>query len=242
MSDKALVLFKSAREIQLAPELFSAQTASVLKPEAEKKRDEVVATADGVECIKSPAAQQVAANCLIEIQNLLVSIEEGRKALKKPFDDFGKKIQSDVAALIEPLEKQKVRLKKMMGDYQSELEREARAEQARRDAEVQRLEAERQKLEEAPPTKESEAKKEELNRQMGANLTIVEAPKATGVSTRPVKKFQVVDLAKLYLARPDLVKLEEKTADINKVIRAPGNEKIQIDGIRIYEEMEVVPR
>ena len=238
----AIVLFKSAREIQSAPELFSKQTASVLKPEAEKKRDEVVATASGVECIKSPAAQQIAANCLLEIQGLLSSIEEGRKALKKPFDDFGKKIQTDVAALIGPLEAEKARLKKMMGEYQSELEQKAREEQAVRDREVERLAQEREKLEQLAPTAETEARREEINRQMGANLVEAEAPKPAGVSTRPVRKFRVLDLAKLYAARPDLVKLEERAAEINKVIRAPGNESVLIDGLELYTEMEVVPR
>lgn len=236
------MLFKTAREIQLAPELFSLQTASVFKPEAETKRDEVVATAEGVECIKSPAAQQIAANCLIEIQNLLGVIEEGRKTLKKPFDDFGAKIQTEVKALIKPLEEQKARLKKMMGEYQADLERKARQEQAERDAEVNRLAQEKAKLEEAPPTAATEAKRQEIDQQMGANLIQVEAPKAKGVNMRPVRKFKVLDLAKLYAAHPELVKLEERTLEINKLIRAEGNEKLEVPGLELFTEMEVATR
>ncbi len=242
MSDAVLVLFKSAKDLQKAPDLFSEQAASVLTEGASSKRDEVVETAQNVECIKSPAAQQIAANCLVAIQDLLSGIETGRKILKKPFDDIGKRIQSDVATFIKPLEVEKERLKKLLGSYQVEVERQAREEQQRQDAELQRLEEEKAKLDAAPPTAETQQRSAQLEAEMGQNMKVIEPTKATGVSTRPVRKFAVVDLHKLYAVRPDLVKLEPNTALINATIRAEGNENLLLDGLTITTEMEVVPR
>lgn len=236
------MLFKSAKDLQTAPDLFSAQDATVLTVGASTKRDEVVETAQNVECIKSPAAQQIAANCLVAIQDLLGGIEMGRKILKKPFDDYGKKIQEDVAAFIKPLEAEKKRLKELLGSYQVEVERAARVEQARQDEEMRKLEQQQVELAAAPQTAETQQKQAQVEAQMGQNMKVVEAPKAQGVSTRPVRKFTVVDLHKLYAVRPDLVKLEPNTALINATIRAAGNEALLLDGLEIKTEMEVVPR
>jgi hypothetical protein len=147
-----------------------------------------------------------------------------------------------VAAFIKPLEEEKDRLKKLLATYQVEVERAAREEARKQEAELQRLEQERAALESAPQTAETALKVKQVEAQMGQNLQVNEAPRAQGVTTRPVRKFRVVDLNKLYAVRPDLVKLEASTAAINAVIRAPGNEKMVIDGLDIFEEMEVVAR
>jgi hypothetical protein len=232
-------LLKTAREIQLAPMSFVEQKDSVISPVGIAKRDGLLLKAQGVEEVRSVAAQQVAANMLNEVSTFLSEIEKARTTLKEPFLTFGRKIDQDIKEFVGVIDKEKSRLKDLLSGYQQKLEREATIEEAKRLAEIERLEAEKAKLDAKPDDDATVMlQREEIDKAIGKELVPKEVAKPAGVSIGKVWKFEVLDIKAFYAARPDLCNVEPRTAAINAVIRAEGGPR-SIPGLKIWETTEI---
>lgn len=166
-------------------------------------------------------------------------IEEERTRLVKPFNDGVKQINARFKSILQPLETAESDIKAKMLAFQQE---EARA------AEVARREAERLAAEEAARVA-AEFAAENLDRPdlpppppMPVAVT-PEAPKSTygafgGVSTvKKVWAFEVLDIAALAAARPDLVTVD--SAKVNAEIRGKGGD---IPGLRVFEKETIAVR
>jgi hypothetical protein len=62
-----------------------------------------------------------------------------------------------------------------------------------------------------------------------------EPPKPAGLSVKDKWQFEVIDAAKVYAARPDLCRIEVRTAEVNAAISAGVRE---IPGLRIWSELQ----
>lgn len=105
---------------------------------------------------------------------------------------------------------------------------------------AQKAEADRiehQKILDAECRAQEERRLEEA-RQRAMDMNLVAAPpKAAGARVRVSFDFTVTDIHALYRARPDLVKLEAKRADILAAISIPGAPAIP--GISVFESTKV---
>jgi chromosome segregation ATPase len=88
---------------------------------------------------------------------------------------------------------------------------------------------------------EAELRTATLHRQAEAALVVLEPAKAEGIAVSTKWKFEVLDAAEFYKARPDLCEIQVKTAEVNKVIRGPAGLH-EIPGLRIYSEIDVNSR
>ena len=62
-----------------------------------------------------------------------------------------------------------------------------------------------------------------------------EPPKPAGLSVKDKWQFEVLDAAAVYAARPDLCRIEVRTAEVNAAISAGVRE---IPGLRIWSELQ----
>jgi len=256
-----------------------------IQSDAYTRRSEIIETAKFCPPVVTDADTQAeVTNAIRDIRRLLKEVEDGRKTVKAPVLDIGRKIDAAAAEFIAPLETEAARLTKLLTVYEVEQQRIAReaevkrqAELARqqeeerkrqaeidrqaREAEIARLAAER--AERDAKTAEERAKAQEAARkameeaaalaaqkekeQAAAKLEQAElmrahapvAPKAAGTAVSQLWVFEVTDIKALHAARPELVDLYERRADITTRIRQGERE---IPGLRIYQDTRVTVR
>ncbi len=80
------------------------------------------------------------------------------------------------------------------------------------------------------------SREEEMRNNVLALQSLSPAP-VTGARQRVQMDYEMVDIAALYKARPDLVKLTEKRSDILAAINIPGQPTLP--GIRVFESTKV---
>lgn len=148
--------------------------------------------------------------------------------------------------LLNPLDQAETEVKKKMAAYQKKVQEEERAA---------RLLAEKLKQEEterllAEATKAAEQGNEMESEILFAQAEIIEtsqsaiqmqAPKATGVSTRTLYRARVIDETKVPVEVAGVVIRPVDLPAINKLAQASKG-KVQIPGIEIYEEQSVAVR
>lgn len=225
MSEVALL--KTTQDLDLG----RIETLSVVSDKGVNRRDELLLEAENVEQITTEKSQQVAANVLSDVSAFLSSVEQQRVALKAPYLSIGRKIDTDIGALIKKLTEEKERIKGLLKAHQIKLEREAVAEQERQNQEIAKLEAQRETA-----TAQQAAV---IDQKIGNAMTPVEVTRPKGVAVTAMRKFRVVDIHKLYAARQDLCDVAARTAAINAIIRLPGNEKLTIPGLEIFDDVDV---
>jgi hypothetical protein len=116
----------------------------------------------------------------------------------------------------------------------SKMEREAAAANLAKVAEASAAQTQR-------ADEEAELRTATLHRQAEAALVVLEPAKAEGIAVSTKWKFEVLDAAEFYKARPDLCEIQVKTAEVNKVIRGPAGLH-EIPGLRIFSEIDVNSR
>ena len=186
-------------------------------------------------------------------------MEDSRKKAKDPFFKIGKLIDGAAKEFVEQIDKEILRIKRLLSEYQRKVEEAAREEERRRQEELARIEAEERAAAKAIEAARAEIDSrgntaaaetqiaaqtqamERLALQAGAALVPAEVKKAEGSVVRKTWKFRVIDIHALYRARPDLVSVEPRTAEVNKVIRE-ANGTTQLPGIETYQDIDVSAR
>jgi len=283
-------LLKPADDIRLAPLALDKHTELTLRNEAAiRERDELLEAASGIECVRGETSQQMATDMLGKLQGMLSAGEKSRKEVKAPFIKIGKVIEAVWSSFSDPVEKEKARLKKLLTDYQLELDRIAAEEARKAAAEVARIEAEKRRVQEeaeriAREAAEAERKAQEaaaaatnaeerrkaqeaqlaaqaaaaiaqqkadlqaaqLSIQQAETVQVPAVTKAEGMTVKRTRVFQVTDMEALYHAYPRLVKMEPRTAEINKLIREQnedGSYKLAaVPGLELSMEVDVGAR
>lgn len=261
----------SAVQVEIATEAYSRR-AEIL--ETVKFAPKAITCAD---------TRQEVADALAAVNRLLKEVESGRKEVKAPVLDVGRKIDATAEEFSAPLavaqkalqavltkdaEEQARIAREAEAKRQAELKRqqdEQRARQAElnrqaREAEMARLAAERAALEaqnaEARAAAQEAARKAseqaaalaaQKEKEVAAAkleqaelMRVLVAPaKATGTTVRTPWTFDVMDIYELLKARPELVELTVRRADVLALIRTGTRE---IPGLVIRQETTVNAR
>lgn len=172
-------------------------------------RNAMLESARDIEQVVDAVSLQFAMVTLKELRDTMKAIEEKRKQIKSPILEFGKRIDTVASEFSAPIAVESVRIGRMVDDYATKQAQIAQQEERQRQAEMQRLERERQAamVKEQTATTSAEVAKaqEDAARLKAQQKAVVVAPPAAVKVAGTVMVWQFdVDAAALYKARPDL--------------------------------------
>lgn len=218
--------------------------------DALERRDSAVSWAQMFDEVTTPEQQVAAVEAMRPLKEIERQVEADRKAVKAPVLDLGRAVDDKAKDFIKPVVAELHRLSALVSHYQFEERKKAAEAEATRQAELRRQEEERRKA-------EAEARRIEAERQKAieagkpappppaplppppAPVTTPslfrEPPKPAGLSVKDKWQFEVLDAAAVYAARPDLCRIEVRTAEVNAAISAGVRE---IPGLRIWSELQ----
>ncbi len=226
----------------------------IISSEVQVKIDETQTLAKTYEnyTIDSIEKYQFSAQDLKAVKAKAKELTETRMSLTRPIEESKKKIIALFNAPLEFLVKAEGSIKRAMVGWQDEQEKIRQAEQARLDKLQQEKEAKLRAAAEKEAARianlktdaakeRATAKAEELKAQADATAEaqmVVESKveEVSGISTRKVWKFEVVDINEL--PREYMVADE---AYIGKIVRASQGKK-EIPGVKIYSENIIASR
>lgn len=148
-------------------------------------------------------------------------LDDERTISVKPLNDEVKEINAWFKPALDRLKQCETELKKIMGDYSLEKQKEQ-----------QRLLAEAAKAAEAALVTSSNPQQSVM--QLVQQATAAQAPKVAGVTVSKVWKWELVD--------PSQVPSEYWSIDASKLDAALKNGVREIPGVRVYEDARVIAR
>lgn len=199
----------------------------------------------------SVIADEFSMNCASDLasrmKSLIADVEDGRKAVKAPVLDLGKRIDSTASEFSTPISTEMNRVLGLIQGYLKKQRQAAEELERMRQEEIRRLELEKAKAEEivaAPFTvEESKQAQQTIAAVIVAKQAVsvpIQAPiKPKGIVTRSVPKIQVIDLHEVYKHNLDFVRIELNQSAVLAAIRAG---KIECPGLRITFEDQVEAR
>lgn len=206
-----------------------------IAPEAHQRREELVTASITCTQVRNDEESGEASHHVRRLAALRIEVEKSRKAVKEPVLAVGKKIDAAAKGFLTDVDAEEVRLKRLLGDYATEVAREkARREAAERAAaeaaRMAREEAERaaaaatetRKLSDVIAAKQAERELE------AARAARLDAADATADVFEPDNvrfawDFEAIDLAALARLHPHLVRIEPRRADIIAEIKAAAD-------------------
>jgi hypothetical protein len=241
------------------------EVSLTITAEAMLLRTRAIEKASKITAVTTAEEQATAVEAIAELKGLIKTMEASREDVKKPVLIFGRQIdakaaeyKSDLETVAKHLndmvqgffreEAKKAAARQKFLDDMAEKKRQRESEEARVAAEeAERLRKEAQQAETVQDSLNLTAKAQEAEqlaeqakeRANDVGPAQVAGPvKVAGMTAKNVWKHEVIDINALYSARPELVKLEPKTALINAAISTC---KI-IPGLRIWEEIDTTVR
>jgi hypothetical protein len=131
--------------------------------------------------VKNQEQNDEAVGAMRDVKALLNMVEKARKETKEPFLEACRVIDAQAAAFIEPLKAEQLRVNTAVGNYQQEVQAEARRVEQQRQADLRRIEeariAEQRRLEEEA-RKVREAAEDEARRIAEEQRRLKDAAKA----------------------------------------------------------------
>lgn len=209
-----------------------------ISPDAITRRDAAVSWAQMFDAVTTPEQQAEVVEAMKPLREIEKAVENDRKTVKAPVLDLGRAVDDKAKSFVEPVSHELKRLSNLVAQFQFEERRRAAEAEAQRQEEIRKAEEARRKAEDerrkaeaagrpAPPPPPPAPP-------LPPPLPFREPAKPAGLVVRDVWQFEVLDVRALYSARPELVKLDAKTAEINAAI-ARGERNIP--GLRIWSEM-----
>jgi hypothetical protein len=176
----------------------------------------------------------MAIDSMSEITRFKKDVEAARKSEVSPFNELVKRINDLFRPITESLEVAERAIKDKRTFYLKEKERVRQAEEAKR------LEEYNRKLEEERKKAAEEKREQKI---VTPPPVILQAPSTTHGSTgsssaRKFWNYEVLDIAELAKARPDLVKMEPKAMAILSAAKITQT----IPGLRIFEDFQISSR
>lgn len=199
----------------------------------------------GVRVITCPADYSIAGNDLAAIKTKTKELTEKRLDMTRPLDESKKRIMELFKRPLDALAEAERLLKAQMMSYSARIAEEERKARQEAEREAAKLAAEARAKEQAAREMAAQAKtlieakvaqvmlaeaKELAIEAATPELYVEVAPKAQGVSTRDVWKFEIVD--------ESLIPRQWLTPDLKRIGEAArgGKDLISIPGVRIYAE------
>lgn len=231
-------------------------------PEANKLKLSILKKSSTVTVVKDQKTEIVAKDALADLAGFSKNLKNTRQSVKEPVLSLGKKIDAIASEFGQEVDAEISRVKSLLGGYamqvaeqQRKLQEEAEAKRREAEAAERAAEAKRVAQEEARLRAENaksamsearaeaemqkrrleaeklEAEEEEKRRQAHA---LEQRAKDTRVSgTRMAWEATVTDIRALYAARPQLVKLEVRTRELNEYLKIleESGQTVELAGI-----------
>lgn len=226
----------NAMPIQAEPTIENEQKSSAMKILEQARYLNITSAAD----------YEAAAEFTKQVKSLSKRIKDYWEPLKKSARASWQSLVDREKELLKPLEQAENEVKKKMAAYQRKVQEEERAarelaEKLKRE-EAERLLAEAAKAAEQGNEMESEILLAQAEIMEASQPAVqMQAPKATGVSTRTLYRARIIDESKVPVEVAGVVIRPVDLAAINKLAQASKG-KVQIPGIEIYEEQSVAVR
>jgi hypothetical protein len=232
-----------------------------IAPEAEARKAELLGIARAVQHVRDNDESAEAQYHSRSLAAMRIEVEKCRKIVKEPVNRIGKLIDQAAKDFVAEIEAEECRIKKLVGEHAEEVARlrrikedqerrafeEARA--AREAAEAAAAAAETSgKIADIIAAKQAEsARMDALAARMGASDEVAAAKVADGV--RFAWDFEVDDIAAVYRAAPEFVKLEIRRAEVLAWLREleSADEEVAagaclVIGLRVFKKPVVSSR
>lgn len=208
-----------------------------VKPVA-KQVESLAESVETFEC-KDAATYEGGADVLKTIKGLHREVEGQRKAITQPLNDAKKQVMDLFRPLTDTLSQAERTIKQRLVAWKSEQDRIAREEQRKAEAKAQRERERLQKQADEAAAKGREDRAQTLQDRAASTVAAPPppaAPKVSGVQTRTVWRFRVVDASKV----PDKYKVVDEKK-IGGVVRALKGDT-EIPGVEVWEESTMAAR
>ena len=242
---------KTKKENKMTTEILKLDHEQIaVLPEAQERRDEILAKLVDVGSIGNAESQAWAVDVGLEARRFVNSIEASRVEVGRPILEITKRINSIAKTLSEPIELEMSRVGKAVSAFQRiEQERVAREAQLRRDEEERMMAIKAQAERDARQAQASMTSEQDLERAVQAEAdakqaaeaayaTILapqpQAARAVGMALKTKLCWECEDVHKLYAAARHLVRLEPNKSAIQACVTAT----MKIDGLRVWEETQ----
>lgn len=242
-------------KLPLLPEGYSIPEKSI------EARDNLVALAGEVKSVTTVAEQGTAVAICRSIRQHLKDVEEVRVEVKAPLLAAERKIDELAKNHVAPLKLDLTRIERIVNVFQDAEDERVAAAEAKRLADFEAAERERQKAEQAAQdairatqatadgpddeeaymtAQDAKAMAVRATEKVQATMDVPEARsvRAAGQSRKQVMRYKVTDIHALYKARPDLCKIEEKPSAILSVCTP----EIKIPGLECWYEKKTLTR
>lgn len=221
-SDKLELKQGDAKDIALDVDMLKINAMSI----------EAKMIADNIEITDDDEAV-MATDSLSKIKKFQKSIETERKQAVQPFNELVKRVNTMFKPISDSLDDAERIIKEKIGNYAQEKEKRRQKEEQKRLEEFAKKIAEEQA--------KARAEKRDANI-VAPPVTLLQETQIRGTSgitsTSKFWNYEVENIQALFVARPDLVKIEPKHREILDAIKS--NQAIA--GLRIYEDIKVVAR
>jgi hypothetical protein len=235
MSDLALIIPGQS----LAPPFSLTPEAVQLKDGALESSVLIARVANRTEC-------DIAVNAQKELVRVEKLFEEARVAATKPLLEAQRALKAVVDKHKQEIAEEKLRISKLIGDFEALELAKARAAEVARRKELDEIERQKEEaLAKASSHEELDRIHEEANRR-AAEVPTVEVKKTPGQVVTEDWEFEVTDIHTLYRAHPLCVQLTERRQEIRQLLNAgiiPAGvraKKIVKSGVRLGRESNVV--
>lgn len=206
-----------------------AGLTAAVHAEALALKQEALAVGALIGKVTNANEQADAVNAQTKIRELMVLVEKSRKEVKAPVIELGKKIDAAAAEFTDELVKEATRLGSMVSDYASLELMKQRAAEAARNAELTRLEKEREAaLAQVKSHDEADAVQAHFNAKAAEVATpLPEAARAAGQVVKTDWKIAVTNPYDLARFHPACVDIKPRLVEIRTLL----NNGIAVKGI-----------
>lgn len=226
---------------------FTRPTITIA-PEAEVQQQSLILGLAGVQIVSDQLGLNIATAVGVQSQRFCKDVEAARLATTKPLRDFTDQVNTLAKDLIAPVKSEMDRVGRHIAMFRQQEEERVRKEEAVRQRAIQEAEAaaraaaEAQRKAEAGMTTEADlqaalaaeaaAKAKELAYRTTVTAPLPEVQRSKGSAVRKEVRFEVVDIAAIYAARPELCRIELNASACRAILTATSI----VPGLKITEE------
>lgn len=213
MSDSQALIIRDDKELKA----WYSEAAEALKESALCKG----ALVGRVTCAEE---QQAAVDAQKEVAMVLKLAEDAREASKRPVLEYGRRIDGAAALFVQELKDERIRLAKLVGDFQTLEEARIRAARNAENERLAQLERDRQaELAKAKSHEELERVNEKFDLKTSEEVRPLPAPvRAEGQIVKSDWEITYVDVHTLYRFHPHCVKLEPRVSEVKSLLNIHG--------------------
>ena len=187
---------------------------------ASESKERALATASLVQCVNTPAQNELAIQAMQELKNILAWAEKSRKSVKQPVLDLGRDIDGKAKQFTKGLQEEYDRISGMASDYAAlEITKSRASESANKEYLTLQERDRQQQLANASNLDDVDRINAEFD-QSAAEFVAKEPEKAEGQTNREDWTYEVTNFHLLYANHPDLVELKDKRREIKAALNA----------------------